>query len=184
MLNFLNRKVFPSKNRLINWGFMKILFMKKGDVLKLILSILVCLGAGFLGSIFTSSSVGGWYLTIKKPPFNPPNWVFAPVWTLLYILMGISVYLILKNKIDKKVKIGLIFFSVQLILNVLWSIIFFGLKNPLIAFLDISLLWIFVLVTILKFWKIDKRASYLLIPYLSWITFAAVLNFSIYILNV
>ena len=158
--------------------------MKSFDFKKFILSISICLFFGFLGSFFTSSSINDWYVSIKKPSFNPPNWIFGPVWTFLYVLMGISLYTIINRRFDKKVKSGIITFGIQLTLNFFWSIIFFGLKNILLAFIEIVVLWFFIIVTILKFWRIDKRASYLLIPYLTWVSFAAVLNFSIYLLNI
>lgn len=146
---------------------------------KLIISILICEFAGIIGSIFTSRSVTEWYPTLVKPSINPPSWIFAPVWTILFLLMGISLYLVW----NKKNKIALIFFSIQLGLNILWSIIFFGLKSPLFAFIEIILLWVSILITIIKFYKISKNAAYLLIPYLLWVTFAAILNFLIFKLN-
>ncbi len=158
--------------------------MKKRNFVKLISAILICQGAGLLGSVFTTSSVNNWYTTIQKPVFNPPNWVFAPVWSLLFLMMGISLYLILIKRLDRKVRLGLILFGTQLMLNILWSFFFFDLKNPLIAFIEIIILWFFIFLTTYQFWKIDKKSSYLLLPYLLWVTFAAVLNFYIWKLNV
>jgi benzodiazapine receptor len=149
--------------------------------LTLVFSIIVCLAAGFLGSFFTITSIGSWYSTINKPFFNPPNFIFGPVWSFLYIMMGISLYLVLTNK--KKNKVALVLFFIQLILNSLWSILFFGLQNPLLAFMEILLLWAAIFITIKKFYKISKASASLLIPYLLWVTFASVLNLSIYILN-
>jgi benzodiazapine receptor len=157
--------------------------MKKENIGKFVFSIIICQLAGVLGSVFTSPSVKGWYTTIQKPFFNPPNWVFAPVWTLLFLLMGISLYFVIIKKRDKNVKIGITLFGIQLGLNVIWSILFFGFKSPLYGLIEIIFLWIVILITIIQFFRIDKRASYLLIPYLLWVTFAAFLNFSIYILN-
>jgi len=159
--------------------------MSRGiDYRKLIIAIGVCLLAGIIGSIFTASSIKNWYALLKKPFFNPPSWIFSPVWTILYILMGISLYLV-REKGSKYpgVKLGTGIFSVQLILNTLWSIIFFGLRAPFYAFIEIIFLWITILLTILQFRKISKKASYLLIPYILWVSLAAVLNYYIWILN-
>lgn len=151
--------------------------MGKIDVPKLILSIGVCLGAGGLGSLFTFSAIPTWYATLNKPFFSPPNWLFGPVWTILYILMGVSLYLVwTKEKVPSV-------FWVQLILNALWSIIFFGLKNPTFGLIDIIALWIAIFLTIKAFYKINKLAGNLLLPYLAWVTFATILNLSIVILN-
>jgi len=160
--------------------------MKIKNILLFVFSIIICLAAGFIGSFFTTSSIPTWYSGLNKPVFNPPNWLFGPVWTILYILMGISLYLILINKTKEKTrirKIALLFFFIQLVLNALWSILFFGLKNPLLAFIEIIILWVFILLSIIFFYKINKISSYLLIPYILWVSFAAVLNFFIYILN-
>lgn len=156
----------------------------KINYFKLIIAILICQLAGFIGSIFTTHSVTTWYATIEKPFFNPPNWVFAPVWTTLFVLMGVSLYLVWKKGLKtKRVKTALIIFSIQLVLNILWSIIFFGLKSPFYAFLEITMLWTAILLTIFKFYKVSKTAAYLLIPYILWVSFAAVLNFSIVVMN-
>ena len=147
---------------------------------KFIISIVVPFIIAGIGSFFTSSSVGTWYVTLVKPVFNPPSWVFGPVWTVLYLLMGISLYMVWIKRVEIK---AMIFFGVQLFLNALWSIIFFGLNNPLYAFIEIILLWFSIVFTIYYFYKIEKTAAYLLIPYLLWVSFAAILNFSIMILN-
>lgn len=146
-------------------------------ILLLILSTGLCLGAGIVGSFFTVSSIPTWYVTLNKPVFSPPNWIFAPVWTILYILMGISLYLVWQ-----KGKVPFIFW-IQLILNTVWSIVFFGMKNPALALVDIIALWIIIILTIKSFYKISKTAGYLLIPYLLWVSFAAILNLAIVILN-
>lgn len=156
--------------------------MKKNNILILIASVVVCQLAGILGSFFTITSINSWYSLLNKPFFNPPNWIFGPVWTTLYLMMGISLYLIIINK-SKNKKLAYYFFTAQLILNSLWSIIFFGLKSPFFAFLEIIILWCAILLTIIKFYKISKPASYLLMPYLAWVSFAAVLNLAIYFLN-
>jgi benzodiazapine receptor len=159
--------------------------MKIDDIIKLIVSISICQIAGIIGSIFTSPSIPGWYADLQKPPFNPPNWIFAPVWFLLFTLMGISLYLILKENLnDNTVKIGIAIFSFQLILNIGWSFLFFSLQNILYALFEIIILWFAILLTISQFWKINKKSSYLLIPYLLWVTFAAILNFTIWRLNI
>lgn len=159
--------------------------MGKGSkIIKLVISILVCQGAGAIGSLFTTPAISTWYATIQKPSFNPPNWIFAPVWTLLFLLMGISLYLIWSRGFrDKETKIALVIFSTQLLLNILWSILFFGLQSPLYAFIEIIILWMAILLTIISFYKISKTAAYLLLPYIAWVSFASVLNFSILIIN-
>ena len=156
--------------------------MKFTNVEKLVISIFICLLAGFIGSFFTSPAIPTWYATLQKPSFAPPNWVFFPVWTSLFIMMGISLFLIWKRE-DKKVKNAIYIFTVQLVLNALWSVAFFGLRSPLTGLIDIIILWIAILATIISFMKISRTASYLLIPYILWVSFAAILNFSIWKLN-
>ncbi len=157
---------------------------------KLLVAILICQLAGVIGSIFTAMSVKDWYVFLAKPSLNPPSWVFSPVWISLFLLMGISLYLIWTSKEDKKKKKGKSekkcayeLFASQLLLNMSWSLFFFGLKSPMAALLNILVLWMFIALTILKFYKISKTASYLLIPYLAWVTFAAFLNYAIVMLN-
>ncbi len=151
---------------------------------KLVISIVICLLVGFIGSFATTPAIPTWYATLNKPFFSPPNYLFAPVWTALYILMGISLYLIWKNGTkNKKNKEAINFFLIQLGLNFIWSFIFFGLQNPLVAFIEIAVLWIAIFITILKFWKISKLAAYLLIPYILWVSFASILNLAIVLLN-
>ncbi|MFC1728524.1 TspO/MBR family protein [Nanoarchaeota archaeon] len=152
--------------------------MKK--IWKLIISIILPFLASAIGSLFTASSVSTWYVELNKPVFNPPSWVFGPVWTILYLLMGISLYLVWTNRYNKP---AFIIFGVQLFLNMLWSILFFGLQNPLFAFIEIILLWIAILTTIIYFYKINKVSAYLLVPYILWVSFAAILNFALFILN-
>lgn len=152
---------------------------------KIIIAVIICLAVGYLSSLVTQSSIDTWYPTIQKPSFNPPNWFFAPVWTLLFILMGISAGLVW-DKIDSDrelVKKGLFFFTIQLALNALWSYLFFGLNNILLASIEIVLLLLIIYETYLIFKKINKYASYMLIPYLMWVSFATVLTISIYFLN-
>lgn len=159
--------------------------MKKISFVKLIISIVICLLAGFIGSIFTTPSIDSWYTELQKPFFNPPNWIFAPVWTALYILMGISFYIIWNktNFKSKESRIAGMFFGIQLLLNLFWSIIFFGLESPFFAFVEIILLWFAIIFTMIYFYRISRPAAYLLVPYILWVSFAAILNFSIYLLN-
>ena len=158
--------------------------MEIKNITKLILAIVVCQSAGAVGSIFTSSSVSTWYDTIQKPGFTPPNWIFAPVWITLFLLMGISAYLIWDKGIkNKNVRISLMIFTSQLILNILWSFFFFGLKSPFYAFIDIILLWIAIILVIISFFRLSKIAGILLLPYILWVSFAGILNFFILRLN-
>ncbi len=151
--------------------------------LKLITSLLICQLAGIIGSLFTTPNIPTWYATLNKPVFNPPNWIFAPVWLSLYVLMGISFYFIwTKSDVPN---FGFLFslFLFQLVLNAFWSIIFFGFKSPLYAFVEILFLWLSILLCIIFLYRVSKTASVLLIPYILWVTFAAVLNFGIFVLN-
>ncbi|MBW2987474.1 tryptophan-rich sensory protein [Candidatus Woesearchaeota archaeon] len=157
---------------------------KLRKVVKLILAIVICNLAGIIGSFFTSPAIQTWYATIQRPSISPPNWVFAPVWTTLFILMGIALFLVWDKGLKKKgVKIALIFFGIQLVLNALWSIIFFGLRNPLGGFIELCFLWAMILATIITFYRVSRPAAYLLIPYILWVSFAGILNFLIFYLN-
>lgn len=146
--------------------------------MKLIISLLLPQLAGLVGSLFTFSAIPTWYATLNKPSFSPPNWIFGPVWTTLYILMGISLYLVWS-----KGKRGVALFKFQLVINALWSILFFGLRSPILGLITIIILWTMILALIKIFWKIDKTASVLLWPYLAWVSFASVLNLAILLLN-
>ncbi len=158
--------------------------MKNNNIVKLVACIAVCEIAGAIGAIFTFPAIETWYAGLQKPSFSPPNTVFGPVWTILYLLMGVSLYLIIKKGIKaRQEKEAVIIFGVQLGLNFLWSILFFGLKSPLFALADIALLWVAILATIIAFFRISKKAAFLLVPYLLWVSFALVLNFTILILN-
>lgn len=158
--------------------------MKLSKVLKLVVSLLVAELAGLIGSIFTVAAVSTWYPTLVKPVLNPPSWVFAPVWNLLFVLMGLAAWIIWKRGAEKReVRVALSFFIIQLILNSLWSFIFFGLHNPAFAFIELIILWLAILATIISFAKVSRRAAYLLIPYILWVSFAGYLNYSIWRLN-
>ncbi len=156
--------------------------MDAREALKILVFIILCELIGAIGTIATSPNIPTWYASLSKPAFNPPNWVFGPVWTILYALMGISAYLIYKSR-NKGKNAALIVFAAQLFLNVLWSFAFFGAKSPLYGLVVIVLLWAAIVFTILKFRAISKTAAYLLIPYLLWASFAAVLNYSVWTLN-
>lgn len=158
--------------------------VQRVNLSKLVVSILLCQFAGLIGSVFTASSLENWYLFLEKPAFSPPAWIFFPAWVTLYTLMGISLYLVWEKGLkEQEVKKGMFIFGIQLGLNALWSILFFGLKSPYYAFVEIVLLWFAILLTILKFRKISKTASYLLFPYILWVSFAMLLNYYIWILN-
>lgn len=153
-------------------------------LLKFLITTIGCGLVGIAATPFTVSSIPTWYQTLQKPPFSPPNWIFGLVWIILYFLMGISAYLVWIKGLEKKaVEMALAFFIAQLIFNFLWSILFFGLHSPVLALIDILILWALILIIINKFYKISKTASYLLIPYLLWVSFATLLNFSIVLLN-
>jgi len=152
--------------------------------IKLWLSIIFCLLAGAVGSLFTNPAIQNWYTTINKPSFNPPNWIFGPVWTILFILMGISLFLVWRKGLKKKDnKLFFVVFIIHLFVNACWSLMFFGLGSPLAGFINIIILWIMILFLFWKSHHIDIRASWLLLPYLLWVSFATVLNASIWQLN-
>jgi benzodiazapine receptor len=158
--------------------------MKGPDILKLVLSIVICQAAGFLGSLATTPSIATWYKTITKPSFNPPNAIFGPVWITLYLMMGVSLFLVWKRGAAAAgVKAALVLFFVQLALNTLWSILFFGFHQPMWAFFEIIILWLFILLSLIAFWRITLPAGLLMVPYLLWVSFASVLNFAIWRLN-
>ena len=152
-------------------------------IIKLLALVLVCEGVGFLGTIFTLPAITTWYLTLHKASFNPPSFLFGPVWTALYFIMAVALFLVLQKKLKKQRNFLIILFSVQLILNFLWSVIFFGLHLPMLAFLEIIFLWISIALLIIDFWKYSKSAAILLIPYLAWVSFASVLNLFVVLLN-
>lgn len=151
---------------------------------KLLISIFVAEFIGFIGSIFTLESIPTWYVGVIKPSFSPPNWIFGPVWTTLYLLMGIAAFLIWQKGLDRKdVRSALWVYRIQLILNFLWSLIFFRWHSIGGALVEILVLWIMIAANIFVFYKISKPAGYLLLPYILWVSFAAFLNYSIWTLN-
>jgi len=155
--------------------------MKKG--IKLLICILIPLLVGSISGYFTSTSITTWYLTLNKPFFNPPNYLFAPVWTTLYILMGISLFLVLNTAKDLEKSKIIFVFSIQLILNFLWSFLFFKFQQLGFALAEILLMWCSILSMIIIFYKTNKLAALLNIPYLLWVSFATILTYNIYILN-
>ena len=157
--------------------------MKIKDILKLVISMVLCQLAGFLGSLFTAPAIPTWYKTLKTPFFTPPNWIFSPVWISLFILMGVSLFMVWRRQDHPGFKLALIFFLIQLILNILWSAAFFGLRSPLLGLIDIGLLWVAILLTIRYCLRISKAAGLLLLPYMFWVSFAVFLNFALWILN-
>ena len=180
--------------------------MKINNTFKLIIAVVVSELAGIIGSIFTVPSISIWYATLIKPALNPPSWVFGPVWTILFLLMGISLYLVWQknfvptksetkikawNNLSQKFWTGnwqkanvILIFSIQLVLNVLWSLIFFGLHQPGVAFFELLMLWFAILYTIVNFYRVSKPAAYLLLPYILWVSFAGYLNLMIWMLNI
>ena len=153
-------------------------------IFKLIISVFIPLTIGAVSGFFTASSVKDWFVTLNKPSFNPPSWLFAPVWTILYIMMGISFYIIWKShaKLDKRYT-GYTYYWIQLALNFLWSFLFFYYRRPDLALIDIILLFIMIASTVFSFRKVSKTAAWLLAPYLCWVAFATALNFEIWRLN-
>lgn len=139
--------------------------------------------AGIIGSFFTAPKIETWYFFLEKPFFSPPNWLFAPVWIVLYTLMGISAFIVLQKSQSSRAKSAFCFYGAQLLVNALWSVIFFGFQSPFLGFLTIIALWFLIFVTTVKFWKIEKFAGLLFLPYFFWVTFAMVLNFFIWQLN-
>jgi len=148
------------------------------------IAVIVCLLIGSLSGIATQSSINSWYPTLIKPSFTPPNWIFGPVWSVLYVMMGVAAGIVWsKGLYHKWVKVALYHFGFQLLLNAAWSIFFFGFKNPFIALIDIIALFILLLFTVKWFTVVNSTAAYLLIPYIIWVAFATALNFGIWQLN-
>lgn len=158
--------------------------MNAKEFLKLIGAMVACEAIGSVGTIFTIPSIPTWYATLVRPSIAPPNWIFGPVWTTLFALMGIAIYIIWRKGLDRKdVQMALGIFAGQFVLNVLWSVLFFGLHNPAWSLVGIIVLWIAILATIISFWRISRTAAWLLVPYIAWVSFAAYLNFQFWILN-
>jgi len=153
------------------------------NILKLIVSVVISQAAGAIGSLFTVQNIPTWYASLNKPSFNPPNYLFGPVWITLYFMMGVAFFLVWKNSGKFDIKVPAILFIVQLVLNALWSILFFGMKNPMLGFFEIIILWVFIVLCVIKFYPVSKIAAWLLIPYLLWVSFASVLNFKLWMLN-
>lgn len=151
---------------------------------RLVISIAICLLVGFIAGRFTSSEIGTWYTTLHKPAWNPPNWIFFPVWTTLYVMMGVALFLVWRKGDEGRGKsVALTFFGIQLFLNFMWSLIFFRFHAIGWAFAEIVLLWMAIMVTMVRFFPLSRAATWLLIPYLCWVTFAAFLNYTIMTLN-
>lgn len=158
--------------------------MSLADIIKLIVSLVVCEGAGGIGAVFTTPAIPNWYAGLRKPTFTPPNSVFGPVWITLYLLMGIAVFLVWKQGLNQSnVRIAFIVFWVQLVLNILWSVVFFGLRSPFGGMIIIIILWLAILATIILFFRVSAVAGGLLIPYIIWVSIAANLNIQIWRLN-
>ena len=153
-----------------------------------LLMLLACLAlvfvAGGIGSLATTKAIPTWYRGLAKPSFSPPNWLFGPAWTVLYLLMAVAAFLVWRQGLSAPgVKLALLVFLVQLALNALWSILFFGMRSPLFGFVDIVVLWLAILVTTVLFFRVSTAAGVLFLPYIGWVTFAAVLNAAILVLN-
>ena len=157
--------------------------MNLTSISKLIAALALCFLAAYLGSIVTMPAIPAWYASLNKPFFNPPNWIFGPVWTILYFLMAVSAWLIWREIWDDEVRLALSLFAVQLVLNVLWSVIFFGSRSPFPGFVEILILWLAIFLTIRAFFKISKTAGWLMVPYFLWVTFAAFLNLTVAVMN-
>ena len=168
----------------MNWLSREFEDMSGTDIIKLIISIVACEGAGGIGAIFTTPAIPTWYAGLKKPTFTPPNSVFGPIWITLYLLMGIAVFLVWREGLGQEgVTIAFIIFWAQLVLNILWSVIFFGLKSLFGGMVMILLLWIAILINIITFFGVSPLAGWLLIPYIIWVSIAANLNVQVWKLN-
>lgn len=153
-------------------------------LVKTIICIAVVMAIGFTSGMTTAEAIPNWYVQLNKPSFNPPNWLFGPAWTILYIFMGIAIARIWHQyKPEAAYKLAIALFAIQLALNFFWTLIFFGLKDPALALAEILLLWGFILACILQFRKLDAVAAWLFVPYLAWVSFATLLNFMIWKLN-
>jgi benzodiazapine receptor len=150
----------------------------------LLIFLVICLSTGFLGGLLTRPAIlSGWYDSLTKPFFTPPAWVFGPVWTLLYLLIAVAAWLVWAGRVRHPVRIPLMIFFAQLVLNILWSALFFGAQRPGWAMVEIIFLWIFILGTVILFWRVHRLAAMLLVPYTMWVSFAVVLNGALWWLN-
>jgi tryptophan-rich sensory protein len=150
---------------------------------RLATSIVICFIPAVIGSLFTYPAIGTWYAALSKPWFTPPNWVFGPVWTALYLLMGISLYRLWMQEGSHDIRLPAILFGVQLVLNTLWSFLFFGLRSPVLGLTGVIVLWISITATIAAIYRIDRTGGALLVPYILWVSVAAALNYMVYVLN-
>lgn len=157
--------------------------MTRSQFIKLIVALILPLSIGAFAGMFTSEAISGWYATLNRPSFSPPNWLFGPVWTSLYLLMGLSFYLIWKEEKSKERDFAILVFLIQLALNFAWSFIFFYFNKIGFAFAEIVLLWLSIVLMMIKFYKIKPITAYINIPYLLWVSFASMLNLSYYLLN-
>jgi benzodiazapine receptor len=149
----------------------------------LALSLLLCFAVAGAGSLFTRPAIEGWYAALRKPSWTPPNWIFGPVWSALYLSMAIAVWLVWRRAGFAGARLPLTLFALQLVLNLAWTGVFFGLRMPGAAFAEIVFLWLFILVTTAAFWPLSRAAAWLMVPYLLWVTYAAALNYGIWRLN-
>ncbi|MBC18902.1 MAG: sensory protein TspO [Planctomycetaceae bacterium] len=155
----------------------------RAQAIGLIVSVAICYGAALLGNLATMPQIPTWYSGIAKPSWTPPDWVFGPVWSLLYAMMAIAAWLIWRNEDRKKSTIPLVWFAVQLILNSFWSVLFFGMQKPSWSMVEVFFLWLAIFMTIRAFWPLSRWAASMLVPYLLWVSFASVLNVAIWQLN-
>ena len=158
------------------------IYMKPKNIISLVVAVVIPVVVGALSGVATQSGVTTWYLTLAKPELNPPSWIFAPVWTTLFVLMGVASWLVWRSFKQGK-RSALVVYGIQLALNALWSLLFFGLHSPGAALIEIAVLWIAIAVAGILFWRISKPAAVLLIPYLAWVSFASYLNYMIWVLN-
>lgn len=157
--------------------------MKANQIIKLVASISLPLSIGAIAGLFTARAIPEWYASLNQPSFNPPNWVFGPVWTTLYIILGISFFMIWKMEAGKQRNQAILIFMVQLLLNFSWSFFFFYFKMIGVALIDIVALWIMIVVMLVRFYRLKPQAAYINIPYLLWVSFATVLNGAYFFLN-
>ena len=157
--------------------------MGKSNIFKLVICLVLTIGLGGAGGFFTVKEIASWYVTLHKPNFNPPNYLFGPAWSVLYVLMGISLYIIWKQPPSAQRKQAITIFLIQFTLNIIWSFIFFNQHQILWALADIIAMWLLILLTIFSFAKLNKTAAWLLVPYISWVSFATLLNAAIWMLN-